>query len=179
MISPVCVDWDDVYYVGPGDKGHVAGWGVTETGDPSEELLYAEFHVTESNECFKTIKPNIHIFFGSDKICAGYSNGTTACSGDTGGGLTFVHELNPLSPSSKLYFVQGIVSMIGGHSRPGASDFDNSDFPSDDSGYAALGEGSVVSVINAGIAATGVGSVGSADSGAFANTSNSGPTVGD
>ncbi|XP_047003521.1 modular serine protease-like [Schistocerca americana] len=125
MIRPVCVDWDDLYYVGPGDKGHVAGWGITEEGEPSEELLSAEFPVIEYRECLKKIKPNYQIYFGSDKICAGYRNGTTACNGDSGGGLTFIHELNPLGPSSKLYFVQGIVSTSGGSSQIGTCNLED------------------------------------------------------
>ncbi|XP_049939063.1 modular serine protease-like [Schistocerca serialis cubense] len=125
MISPVCVDWDDVYDVGPGDKGHVAGWGVTETGEPSEELRSAEFPVIAYNECLKTIKPNYRIYFGHDKICAGHRNGTTACRGDSGGGLTFIHEINPLPPSSKSYFVQGIVSANGRPSRRGACNLED------------------------------------------------------
>lgn len=54
----------------------VAGWGRTETGDPSDELRTLTTPVIDLNQCrIEMSKYKFTKYITDDKICAGYTNG--------------------------------------------------------------------------------------------------------
>lgn len=80
----------------------VTGWGYTEKGSKSPELLKAELPIVPIKECqmkYKIVQLN-------SQICAGGKTTSDSCSGDSGGPL---HALS-LVDSIPRYVQQGIVS---------------------------------------------------------------------
>ncbi|XP_058813003.1 CLIP domain-containing serine protease B10-like [Topomyia yanbarensis] len=73
----------------PGKVGAIVGWGVTENDIPSTKLKLAKLPVVDELEC-KRREPELYGRVLTDKVfCAGYTNGTSACNGDSGGGIVF------------------------------------------------------------------------------------------
>ncbi|EDS36580.1 proclotting enzyme [Culex quinquefasciatus] len=73
----------------PGKLGAVVGWGVTENDIPSTKLKLAKLPVIDELEC-KRKEPELYGRVLTERVfCAGYVNGTTACNGDSGGGIVF------------------------------------------------------------------------------------------
>jgi secreted trypsin-like serine protease len=57
-----------------------------------------------TEQCSSAIPEDYDIYLTHDKLCAGYlDNGTSVCSGDSGGGLVFKFDGR--------YYVTGIVSL--------------------------------------------------------------------
>ncbi|XP_044736669.1 uncharacterized protein LOC123298642 [Chrysoperla carnea] len=106
-VRPVCIDWSNELYkslLKPGALGTVAGWGLTEEfGSTSEELQAVRMPYVEYDTCISGLPEEFKPFITNDKICAGYNNGTSVCTGDSGGGLAF--------KKSNRYFIQGVVSV--------------------------------------------------------------------
>ncbi|XP_044737436.1 modular serine protease-like [Chrysoperla carnea] len=106
-VRPVCVDWGNELYkilLKPGALGTVAGWGLTEEfGFASEELQAVRMPYVEYDTCVSNLPDTFRPFITNDKICAGYNNGTSICTGDSGGGITF--------KKSNRYFIEGVVSV--------------------------------------------------------------------
>ncbi|XP_050359445.1 modular serine protease-like [Nymphalis io] len=109
-IRPVCVDFDvnfDRQQLTDRRLGKVAGWGlVAENGPASQVLKVVDLPYVKIEECFAISPPNFREYITSDKICAGYTNGTTLCQGDSGGGLAFP----ALELSTQRYYLRGVVS---------------------------------------------------------------------
>ncbi|XP_064075874.1 modular serine protease-like [Vanessa tameamea] len=109
-IRPVCVDFDvnfDRTQLTDRSLGKVAGWGLTaENGAASQVLKVVELPYVKIEECFAISPPSFREYITSDKICAGYTNGTTLCQGDSGGGLAF----SASERSTQRYYLRGIVS---------------------------------------------------------------------
>lgn len=101
-IMPVCVDWKLEFTITPGMLGTLAGWGKTENDTSSDVLLYAQLPYIDYGHCIFEVPTVFRHYVTPDKFCAGFSNGTGAASGDSGGGLTFVQN--------DLHYVYGIVS---------------------------------------------------------------------
>lgn len=89
-------------YAAPGDTLRVIGWGQTETGETSKDLLQADVDIISNYRCSWGVN--------SAQLCAGYAGGSTACQGDSGGPLLF-------STSGEDY-VAGLVS----YGAPGSCD---------------------------------------------------------
>ncbi|XP_075223983.1 modular serine protease-like [Lycorma delicatula] len=104
-IHPACIAWDTdtSNIITPGTTGLVAGWGFTETDKPSEELRYAKIPLVDSSKCIKDEPLEFRKYVTYTSFCAGYTNGTSVCNGDSGSGLMF--NINGTM------FLEGIVSI--------------------------------------------------------------------
>lgn len=83
----------------PGDWCWVAGWGTTETGKMSHELLENGFNLFSREYCHAKsnyVKPGVGFYIGKDEICVGIPDrdndgftdaGNDTCQGDSGGPL--------------------------------------------------------------------------------------------
>ncbi|XP_063898963.1 modular serine protease isoform X2 [Helicoverpa armigera] len=109
-IRPVCLDFDykfDEEQLKAGSLGKVAGWGYTSAaGQPSPFLKVAELPIVSLNRCFNETPHDFTSFITTDKICAGYTNGTAVCKGDSGGGLAFPEMTGHVTR----YYLRGLVS---------------------------------------------------------------------
>ncbi|EAT47846.1 AAEL001077-PA [Aedes aegypti] len=86
-ILPVCIS--ERTSLDPGKLGAVVGWGFTENDIKSTKLKLAKLPVIEEIEC-KRKEPELYGRVLTSKVfCAGYTNGTSACNGDSGGGIVF------------------------------------------------------------------------------------------
>ncbi|CAH2101415.1 unnamed protein product [Euphydryas editha] len=109
-VRPVCVDFDEGFsneQLNGSTLGKVGGWGlVAKNGRPSQELKVVELPYVSVDECFLLTPPSFKEYITSDKMCAGYTNGTALCQGDSGGGLAFPAKRN----SVERYYLRGVVS---------------------------------------------------------------------
>lgn len=110
-IRPICLDFGLIFderQLSPGNLGKVAGWGLTaEDGEASQILQVIELPYVDINVCRSKIPATFLEYLTSDKICAGFANGTSLCKGDSGGGLAFPEKhLNGVTR----YYLRGIVS---------------------------------------------------------------------
>ncbi|KAJ0169885.1 hypothetical protein K1T71_014491 [Dendrolimus kikuchii] len=110
-IRPVCLSFEPYFnqrQLKDGNLGKVAGWGLTsEDGGASPILKVVELPYVDTVQCQEQIPGNFIEYITSDKICAGYNNGTALCKGDSGGGLVF-----PALEHTGVtrYYLRGIVS---------------------------------------------------------------------
>lgn len=117
LLLPACLDpnaFSDQAALDSSSQGKVAGFGRTATGNSSFILQSVTLPYVPHNEC-KSAKGAIHSekFITSDKFCAGYTNGTSVCDGDSGGGLVF--------KSGGLWYLRGIVSVGLGETLTGGT----------------------------------------------------------
>lgn len=109
VVQPVCIDWNKQYEVtqlNENNKGVVVGWGYTQEGkEPSAELKQLAVPFVHLENCFSVVPENFIRFLTADKFCAGFTNGSSVCHGDSGGGLVF------LRPEDKKYYLRGLVSV--------------------------------------------------------------------
>ncbi|GBP30644.1 Modular serine protease [Eumeta japonica] len=109
-VWPVCVDFDlkmDRAHLTAGNLGKVAGWGlIDEDGHMSPELQVLRLPYVEIDQCITNASPDFRAYISSDKICAGYTNGTALCKGDSGGGLVFAKTEEQL----QRYYLRGVAS---------------------------------------------------------------------
>ncbi|KAJ0169890.1 hypothetical protein K1T71_014496 [Dendrolimus kikuchii] len=104
-IRPICFDHNNVVDIKM-DVGRVAGWGLTsQEGHSSRILQYVKLPYVKLSQCKKIVPDDFRGNLAYDKFCAGDTNGTALCQGDSGGGLVF-----PDSTSGDRYFLRGIVS---------------------------------------------------------------------
>lgn len=101
-IRPICLTNYDFDYINK--DGWIPGWGKTEKTIISNDLLEAVMPGRTNEDC----KANNADFFQTYVdpeygFCAGNSNGTSICSGDSGGGLVF--ERN------NKWFIRGLASL--------------------------------------------------------------------
>ncbi|CAH2101523.1 unnamed protein product [Euphydryas editha] len=110
FIRPVCIDFDvnfDRQQLSDRNLGKIAGWGlVSKNGMASQVLKVVELPFVKIEECIAISPPSFREFITSDKICAGYTNGTTLCQGDSGGGLAFPAQ----ERGTTRYYLRGVVS---------------------------------------------------------------------
>ncbi|GBP36296.1 Limulus clotting factor C [Eumeta japonica] len=91
----------------PGVFAQVAGWGYTsENGTASQILKVVDLPYVDINRCLSEALPGFREYITSDKICAGYTNGTALCKGDSGGGLSFPEVERGVTR----YYLRGVVS---------------------------------------------------------------------
>ncbi|CAH2062410.1 unnamed protein product, partial [Iphiclides podalirius] len=109
-VRPVCLDFDvnfDRRQLREGNIGKVAGWGLTaENGEASQVLKVVDLPYVKIETCIAQSPPGFREYITSDKICAGYGNGTALCKGDSGGGLAFPES----DRGTQRYYLRGIVS---------------------------------------------------------------------
>ncbi|XP_043498472.1 clotting factor C-like [Polistes fuscatus] len=99
-LLPACLN-DDVIESG---LGVTSGFGRTALGSSSFILKSVSLPYVPLSQC-KSSKNSLESekLITMDKFCAGYTNGTAVCDGDSGGGLVF--------QSGNLWFLRGIISL--------------------------------------------------------------------
>jgi len=114
-IQPICLP--NPYKSYEGEMATLSGWGVTDDGLPSENLLRLNVTVRSNAECILEAKKYIEEIFGdadcqvceewytNNKLCANATE-ATGCAGDSGGPLVFLN-----SDSEPQFYTQiGVVS---------------------------------------------------------------------
>lgn len=98
-VSPACVNLiRDL----TGEYGTVIGWGVTEDDEVSADLKVAQMPAIDDITCLKSNRDLFGKTLDEGIFCAGYTNGTSVCNGDSGGGLFFKRD--------NIWYLGGIVS---------------------------------------------------------------------
>ncbi|XP_034175255.2 modular serine protease-like [Osmia lignaria lignaria] len=105
ILVPICLDIArDLVGLEVGDVGKVAGFGKTASGASSFVLQSITVPYVSATKCRSSSdyhQTKKYITF--DKFCAGYTNGSSVCDGDSGGG--FVVKKNGV------WYLAGIVSV--------------------------------------------------------------------
>ncbi|XP_075986084.1 chymotrypsin-like elastase family member 2A [Anticarsia gemmatalis] len=114
-VQPACL-WDtNSYKKLPGGEvfGTVAGWGLDNKDELSTTLQQVTLPKISEATCLKSNPVFFQKTLNSYKFCAGYTNGTSVCNGDSGGGfLIFVPDVaGDSTHKSGTWHVHGIVSM--------------------------------------------------------------------
>ncbi|XP_065344608.1 chymotrypsinogen A-like [Cloeon dipterum] len=105
-VRPIClwnVDSDPNLERVAGTEAMVVGFGLADNYTLPNKLQEARLPIRTHRECFLSKRK----FFGKylrpgDNFCAGYTNGTTTCNGDSGGSLSV--------EKNGRWFIRGIVS---------------------------------------------------------------------
>ncbi|GBP33252.1 Coagulation factor VII [Eumeta japonica] len=109
-VVPLCVDFDvkfDKQQLTHGNLGKIAGWGlIDEIGTQTGNLQTAEFPTINIDQCINEAAPDFRVYITSDKICAGYTNGTALCKGDSGGGIAFSDGVG----DEATHYLRGVIS---------------------------------------------------------------------
>ncbi|KAG5324322.1 LFC factor, partial [Pseudoatta argentina] len=119
-LVPVCIDTlSDRSVLEAGSYGKVAGFGRTALGESSAILQALTVPVIPLSQCKSASQnANTEQFITNDKFCAGYTNGSSVCDGDSGGGLVF--------KTNSLWYLRGIVSVsLGTIQKDGTAYCDN------------------------------------------------------
>ncbi|XP_055551565.1 serine protease 30-like [Wyeomyia smithii] len=98
-VLPACVNLEPNLN---GESGTVIGWGLTEDDETSPTLRKVDIPVIDAVTCLKTDRALFGQTLDDGIFCAGYTNGTGVCNGDSGGGLFFRR--------ANTWFLGGIVS---------------------------------------------------------------------
>ncbi|XP_065081049.1 plasminogen-like isoform X2 [Ochlerotatus camptorhynchus] len=106
-VHPVCVDRQGDFV---GEYGTAVGWGLRSDDSVSSILQSAPMPVISTLPCLMSSRSFFANTLNYGVFCAGYSNGTSVCNGDSGGGLFFQRN--------NIWFVGGIISFS--ESRPGS-----------------------------------------------------------
>ncbi|KAL1379510.1 hypothetical protein pipiens_014848 [Culex pipiens pipiens] len=83
-VQPACVNREEDV---TGQSAVAVGWGFTEDDDVSATLKAARMPVVSTTTCLEHDRDTFGQTLDSSLFCAGYTNGTTVCNGDSGGGL--------------------------------------------------------------------------------------------
>ncbi|XP_025153750.1 modular serine protease [Harpegnathos saltator] len=105
-VKPICVDWQNMYdkeQLRVGQLGKLVGWGKDTTGKPTEELYEVTMPYVARQKCRDNVPLEFRGLITFDKFCAGRMNGSSACDGDSGGGLCF--------EKNGIWFLRGIISV--------------------------------------------------------------------
>ncbi|KAI5707007.1 hypothetical protein M8J75_013386 [Diaphorina citri] len=101
---PICVDWANKLDLRSNNaKGKIAGWGLNENFKEVTDLKYVDLPVVSNEECSKHSPVGFKKFFGFTTFCAGYTNGTGVCNGDSGSGFMLERE--------GIWYIVGTVSI--------------------------------------------------------------------
>ncbi|KFB37025.1 hypothetical protein ZHAS_00004219 [Anopheles sinensis] len=106
-IQPVCL-WNRGPDLAPLDQkyGYVIGFGLTEDNEVSDYLREADIPVVDFATCLASNRPAFGAVLNSMMYCGGSANGTSACNGDSGGGMFFEYD--------GTWYVRGLVSFTPG-----------------------------------------------------------------
>lgn len=102
FVQPACVYQESDL---TGKTGTAIGWGVTETDEPSRILKEVQLPVVDFHTCLASNRDVFRTSLSDGMFCAGFTNGTGVCNGDSGGGL-FINV-------NRAWYIGGIVSFAG------------------------------------------------------------------
>ncbi|KAG6463325.1 hypothetical protein O3G_MSEX013809 [Manduca sexta] len=114
-VQPACLWSVDAYKRLPPGRmyGTVVGWGFDNSDTLTPQLQQVKLPKVSEVNCIRSNPLFFSRLLTDHKFCAGYTNGTSACNGDSGGGfMIFVPDESGASgdvPGS--WHVRGIVSM--------------------------------------------------------------------
>ncbi|XP_070160255.1 modular serine protease-like [Polyergus mexicanus] len=110
VVKPVCIPWHSdatlIEYQETGRFGLVAGMGLTENDTFSPVLRITTMKIISDDECHQNQNKDFWKYLTFTSFCAGWTNGTGVCNGDSGGGLVLLQTLN-----SNIWEVHGVVSV--------------------------------------------------------------------
>ncbi|XP_022837673.1 chymotrypsin-like elastase family member 2A [Spodoptera litura] len=113
-VQPACLWQSSLYKKLPsgGIYGSVVGWGFDHQDILSTTLQQITIPIVSEATCLKSNPVFFHNKLNTNKFCAGFANGTSACNGDSGGGLVvFVPDVpGAKTQESGAWHVRGIVS---------------------------------------------------------------------
>uniref|UniRef100_A0A182ISK8 Peptidase S1 domain-containing protein n=1 Tax=Anopheles atroparvus TaxID=41427 RepID=A0A182ISK8_ANOAO len=106
-IQPVCL-WNRGPDLAQVERkfGSVIGFGLNENNEVSDYLREADIPVVDFATCLASNRVAFGAVLTSMMYCAGSGNGTSACNGDSGGGMFFEYD--------GVWYVRGLVSFIPG-----------------------------------------------------------------
>ncbi|KOC69793.1 Limulus clotting factor C, partial [Habropoda laboriosa] len=113
-LIPICLDFANSYnpLLEAGIFGKVAGFGRTAVGESSFILQAITVPYVTLQQCkSSSIQFETEKYITADKFCAGYTDGTSVCDGDSGGGLVVQR--------GGLWYLGGIVSVSLGTTQSG------------------------------------------------------------
>ncbi|CAG9792313.1 unnamed protein product [Diatraea saccharalis] len=115
-VQPACVWYSDANKKLPSGTlyGTVVGWGFDQSDSLSSSLQQVTIPKQSETTCIKSNPSFFSRLLNSQKFCAGFNNGTSACNGDSGGAfVVFVpDESQNIAPNaSGAWYVRGIVSL--------------------------------------------------------------------
>ncbi|XP_055587089.1 serine protease easter-like [Uranotaenia lowii] len=85
------------------DTGTVVGWGIADNDKPSLDILKkVSLPVVAESECLKSDPSTFGVVLQKEVFCAGTTNGSAPCNGDSGGGL--------MMQRGDAWYVAGIVA---------------------------------------------------------------------
>ncbi|CAH1275702.1 unnamed protein product [Diabrotica balteata] len=105
-VRPICL-WEEGTSLDTivNHTGTAVGWGSDHKNNPTTDLLMqAQMPVIDTLKCIRAYPEFYSIFTDTTNFCAGYGNGTSVCTGDSGGGLAFPKT------GSNVWQLRGIVS---------------------------------------------------------------------
>ncbi|XP_046750344.1 uncharacterized protein LOC124413666 [Diprion similis] len=106
VLLPACLDFSNSLdlLLEPGVLGRVTSFGRITSGETGNVLQTLTVPYISYNQCKRSINAaNKELFISTDEFCAGSTNGSAVCLGDSGGGLVF--------EQNHLWYVLGIVSI--------------------------------------------------------------------
>lgn len=85
FIQPACLPADDYYF----SRGTVVGWGIGDRNRMEAVLQKADLNLVDYATCLKSDASLFSVLLSTDysNYCAGNSNMTNVCFGDSGGGM--------------------------------------------------------------------------------------------
>ncbi|XP_058116442.1 transmembrane protease serine 9-like [Anopheles coustani] len=111
FIQPICL-WSDGLPSIVGRRGFVVGFGIDESNRPPGSLREAQLPVVDNFQCVKSNPGFFSQTLTEKMFCGGDRNGTSACNGDSGGGLFFQF--------GETWYIRGIVSYTQSRQIDGA-----------------------------------------------------------
>ncbi|XP_043487981.1 limulus clotting factor C-like isoform X2 [Polistes fuscatus] len=110
LLLPACLNGDFI----ESGLGVASGFGRTHEGYSSYVLQSVSLPYVPLSQC-KSSENYVESenLITMDKFCAGYTNGTSVCDGDSGGGLVF--------QTGNVWFLRGIVSLSLGKTLTGGT----------------------------------------------------------
>uniref|UniRef100_A0AAR5PRL4 Peptidase S1 domain-containing protein n=1 Tax=Dendroctonus ponderosae TaxID=77166 RepID=A0AAR5PRL4_DENPD len=89
--------------------GTVVGWGFDESGKITEQLTKANMPIVSQETCIYSFPDFYSRFTSNTTFCAGFKNGTSACNGDSGGGMVFPRPGS--DKTNPVWQIRGLVSI--------------------------------------------------------------------
>lgn len=86
--------------------GTIVGWGFRSNGVISESLQHAKIPVVDPITCFYSHTSFYSRYSSPKSFCAGIPGSTSACNGDSGGGMSF-----PRPGGADIWQLRGVVSL--------------------------------------------------------------------